>query len=124
MNDKQMIGEVIRGFVNAYNSGDLEGVLGSYTDDLIKLRHGAPAETKPEVAKRVAAVFRDFISNVEVVNDEMIISGDVAVTRGKFRVGLTPRMGGEPQTIERRYLEIWRKENGRWLVARTMDNFS
>ena len=73
MNDEQMIDEVIGSFLHAYNSGDLEGVLGSYTNDLIKLRQGAPAETKPEVAKRLAAIFKDFISNVEVVNEELIV---------------------------------------------------
>ena len=38
------------------------------------------------------------------------------------KITLTPKADGEPQTIERRYLEIWRKEDGRWRVARTMDN--
>ena len=42
--------------------------------------------------------------------------------RGTFRVTLTPKAGGEAQTIDRRYLELWRKENGRRLVVRTMDN--
>jgi ketosteroid isomerase-like protein len=30
--------------------------------------------------------------------------------------------GDIAKVLARRYLEIWRKEHGRWLVVRTMDN--
>jgi ketosteroid isomerase-like protein len=97
-------------------------MLACYGDDLLKLRQGAPAETKAEVAARVAQVFAKFDSRVEVAVDEILVSGSTAFTRGSFTVTLKPKAGGESQTIERRYLEIWRKEDGRWLVVRTMDN--
>ena len=122
MSEQRAIESAISEFISAYNAGDLARVLAYYTEDLIKIRSGGPAETKPETAKRVAEVFAKFHSRVDVFNDEIRTSGDIAFTRGKFRVTLTPKAGGESQTIERRYLEIWRKENGRWLVARTMDN--
>ena len=122
MTVKEEIKRSIDEFVNAYNSGDIDAVLACYGDDLIKLRQGAPPETKPEVARRVAEVFTKFHSRVDVSNDEILVSGELAFTRGSFRVTLTPKAGGETQTIDRRYLELWRKENGRWLVVRTMDN--
>lgn len=122
MNEEKAIEDSISEFVRVYNAGNLEGVLAYYTEDLIKVRQGGPAETKAETAKRVAGVFDKFRSRVNVSNDEIRVSGQMAYTRGAFRVTLTPKAGGEPQVIERRYLEIWRKENGRWRVARTMDN--
>ena len=122
MSDQQAIEAAISEFVKAYNAGDLNKVQGYYGDDLIKIRNGAPAETKSDTAQRIAAVFVKFHSRVDVVTDEIRTSGDMAYTRGSFRVTLTPKTGGEAQVIERRYLEIWRKEHGRWLVVRTMDN--
>jgi ketosteroid isomerase-like protein len=122
MNEEKTIEDSISEFVRVYNAGSLEGVLAYYSDDLIKVRQGGPAETKAETATRVAGVFDKFRSRVDVCNDEIRVSGEMAYTRGTFRVTLTPKAGGEPQVIERRYLEIWRKENGRWRVARTMDN--
>jgi ketosteroid isomerase-like protein len=119
---KEEIKRAINEFIIAYNSGDIHAVLACYGDDLIKLRQGAPPETKPEVAQRVAEVFKNFHSRVDVSNDEILVAGELAFTRGSFRVTLMPKAGGESQTIERRYLELWRKENGRWLVVRTMDN--
>ena len=89
---------------------------------MIKDRQGAAAESKSETAKRVAAVFRDYTTDLDVRNDEIVASGDLAYVRGVLRVTLTPRAGGPPQSFERRFLEIWRRSGGRWLVARTMDN--
>jgi uncharacterized protein (TIGR02246 family) len=122
MNDREAIELAISDFVRAYNSGDLAAILSYYTDDLVKVRNGSPPETKPETARRVAEVFDRFHSRVEVENDEIVVAGDFALTRGSFRVTLTPKSGGEKQIIDRRYLEVWRREDGRWQVARTMDN--
>ena len=122
MDDRKAIETAIRGFKDAYNRGDLAGVLECYGSDLIKLRNGSVAETKPETARRVADVFEHFDCRVEVATDEITTANDYAFTRGSFQVTLTPKAGGESQRVERRYLEIWRKKGGRWLVVRTMDN--
>ena len=122
MSDREEIEAAINGFIAAYNSGDLNGVLESYDDSLVKLRQGATPETKSEVARRLARVFEGFRTRVEVLNQEIEVGGDLAFARGRFRVTLTPRAGGARQEVQRRYLEIWRKRGGRWRVARTMDN--
>jgi len=122
MSERDDIEAAIGGFIAAYNSGDLNGVLDSYDDSLIKLRQGATPETKSEVARRLARMFESFRTRVEVLNQEIEVSGDLAFSRGRFRVTLAPRAGGAPRELQRRYLEIWRRRGGRWRVARTMDN--
>jgi ketosteroid isomerase-like protein len=122
MEDQSSIKAAIEQFIAAYNNGNLNGVLACYSDDLIKTRNGAPAENKSETARRLADVFANFHSRVEVENEELIVSGNYAFTRGSFRVTLKPKNGGDSAIIERRYLELWQKEDGRWLVMRTMDN--
>jgi ketosteroid isomerase-like protein len=122
LSDQKAIESAIAEFIKAYNAGDIAKVFSYYGDDLIKIRNGAPPETKSETAERVAAVFANFNTRVDVVIDEISVSGEMAFTRGSFRVTLTPKAGGDSQIIDRRYLEIWRKEHGRWLVVRTMDN--
>ena len=121
-NDRAAITHAIASFKAAYDSGNLDAIAACYSDRLVKLRQGAPPETKPEVMARIAAVLRDYAGTVEVDNEELDGSGDFAFTRGTFVVTLTPKAGGAPKRIERRYLELWRKEGGRWLVFRTMDN--
>lgn len=122
MNDGEAIETAISEFVSAYNANNVERMLAGYSDDLIKLRNGAPPETKPETARGVTEVFERFHSRVDVVTDEIRAFGEVGFTRGSFRVALTPKAGGDSQIVERRYLEIWRKERagGRWRARWTM----
>ena len=120
--DEGQITLAIAEFVEAYNAGDAERVASYYADDLVKLRAGAPAEAKVDTVRRVKGVLAVFKGHLEVHNDEITVSGDMAVTRGRLRITLTPRAGGASQTMEGRYLEVWRKDAGRWRVIRTMDN--
>jgi ketosteroid isomerase-like protein len=122
MSDRDSIQAAINDFIAAYNAGDLAGVTAYYGDDLIKIRQGAEPETREETARRVAEVFRIYRSHLEVVTAEIRVAGEMAFVRGTFRVTLTPRSGGDSQQLDRRFLEIWRKEAGRWKVVRTIDN--
>lgn len=122
MSERQQIERAISEFGRAYREADLQSVMDYYTDDLVKVRYGAPPETKEELKQRLIDVFDRFQTAVEVETDEICSSGELAFSRGSFHVTLTPKAGGSAQQISRRYLEIWRKEQGRWLVARTMDN--
>jgi len=112
----------IANFTAAYNAGDIDAIARYYSDSLLKLRNGAPPESKSDVIRRIKSTFRDFAGHLEVTNHEIEISQDLAFTRGSFVVTLTPRGGGQPTVIRRRYLEIWRREGGRWVACRAMDN--
>ena len=122
MSEQKAIEAGISEFITAYDSGDVDSILRYYGDDLIKVRTGAAPETKSDLSRRVKEVFEKYDSQVKVCNEEIEVSGDIAFTRGSFRVSYTPKAGGETQVLERRYLEIWRKEQGRWVVVRAMDN--
>ena len=122
MTEHDAIESAIEAFAAAYAAGDLTAVMAYYDDDLVKLRHGAEPETKIDTARRIAAVFSRFKTRVDVENVEIEISGELAFTRGTFALTLTPKAGGGTQRFVRRYLEIWRKRDGQWRVARTMDN--
>jgi ketosteroid isomerase-like protein len=121
--DRDEINRAIADFIEAYNSGDAERVIACYGDDLVKVRAGAPPENKAEAARRIKDVLARFQGHLTVQNDEITVAGDMAFTRGSLSITLVPRDGSGPaQTIERRFLEVWRKESGRWRVVRTMDN--
>jgi ketosteroid isomerase-like protein len=109
-------------FREAFEAGDVEAIAAYYTDDLVKLRQGLPAEGKTELVRRLRETFREFDGRLEVTNDEIVTSGAFAFIRGRLVVTLTPRKGGEARVLRRRFLEIWRREGERWRVCRTMDN--
>jgi len=122
MSDEEQIKQAIAQFVEAYNAGDADRIASYYADDLVKLRAGAPAEAKDDTVRRVKDVMARFQGHLEVHNDEIVVAGNMAFTRGRLLITLTPRAEGAPQTIERRFLEVWRKDAGRWRVIRAMDN--
>jgi ketosteroid isomerase-like protein len=109
-------------FIAAYNAGDVGAVLACYCEDLVKLRHQGAPESKPEAAARIREVLAAHRGQLSVTVDEIMVSGDLAFTRGTLDVRLTPRCGGAEVVLERRYVELWRHEEGLWRVARTMDN--
>jgi ketosteroid isomerase-like protein len=120
--DRQQIEAAIARFIAAYNAGDVAALVSCYDAELVKLRQGAPPESREETTRRVAKVMADYAGRLEVRNDEFLISGDLAVVRGELRLDLMPKAGGPRQCLQRRFLEVWRKRNGEWLVFRTMDN--
>jgi ketosteroid isomerase-like protein len=122
MTDVQLIQAAIDRFIAAYNAGDLAGILGCYDSGLIKLRQGAPAESREQTERRLSQSMADYRGQLQVRNDEFLVSGNLAVVRGELRLELSPRAGGESVSLQRRFLEIWRKTDGEWLVYRTMDN--
>jgi uncharacterized protein (TIGR02246 family) len=120
--DEEAIRRQIDRFIQAYNDGDVQGVMRCYSSDLVKTRQGAPTESRTETEQRLRALMERFTGRLTVVNDELTIAGDTAYARGTLSIVLTPRRGGAPEALQRRFLEIWRKEHGEWLVVRTMDN--
>ena len=90
MTDREVISARISASIACYNGGDMDGVMGCYSADIIKTRQGAAPETREQTVAR--------------------------------HIVVPPRDGGTASIIERRFLEIWRKEGDRRPVARTMDN--
>lgn len=116
------IERVIQRFIAAYDAGDVAAVVDCYDPALVKLRAGAPPGSRADVERRLREAFAAFSGSVGAVVDEIVVSGDIAFTRGSFTVTLTSRKTDARQQIARRYVEIWRRVDGRWLVFRTMDN--
>ena len=122
MDAKKEILAAIERFRDAYEDGRIDVIAGYYTDDLVKLRQGAAPEARDEVLDRVRTVFREQDRRLEVTNDEIEASGDLAFVKGSFVLTLTPRAGGGRSEVRRRFIEIWRRENGAWRVSRAIDN--
>ena len=53
----------------------------------------------------------------------IVIAGDLAYDYGWHELTLTPRNGGDPRFIRKRYLELWRKQPSRKCrIVRYIDN--
>jgi ketosteroid isomerase-like protein len=120
--DEELIRTAIARFKDAYERGDAGALMACYSDDLVKLRAGAPPETKDDIRRRLTQLFVSHTGTLSVTVDEILLSGEMAFVRGGFEATVAPRSGGEAASFSRRYVEIWRRTAGAWLVCRTMDN--
>jgi len=115
--------QAIARFLAADNGGDVANLL---ERQLRRRSREAQARGRGrrhgDLATRLRKTFAQYHGQLVVQNDEPVVAGDLAYARGTLSVTLTPRDAGEPVRVTRRFIEIWRKRAGRWLVVRTMDN--
>jgi len=119
--------EVVEDFVRAYNTGDVDRLMSAYADDFVDMPEGEPtlagARAYEDTSARLRDTFAKFTGNLNVQVEESVVFDDWAFDWGTLRVELQPKSGGEPVVVERRFLEIWRRQaGGEWKVARAMDN--
>lgn len=121
------IHEVVDEFVEAYNDGDVDGLMRAFAADFVDMSDGEPTlrgeQAHAETVSRLRDTFAKFTGRLTVQVEETETAGDWAYDWGTLRVELTPKGAGDPVVVERRFLEIWRRErDGHWRVLRSMDN--
>ena len=101
-----------------YASRDLSRLESHYAADGAIASPGAPLAT--DAASRRAAlepVTRDPNLQMEFASDEVRVasSGDLAYTRGQFRMQSTDPTSGQPRTDRGSYITVWEKQqDGSW----------
>ena len=123
--DEQAIREVHTTWIDAVNAGDVARLLASMTDDAVFLNPGrepiGPDEfpvgfTQGHQNNRIRCV-----SELE----EVAVVGDVAYTRSRDSLSVTPRAGGDEMRLAGHRITIYRRQpDGRWLLARDAHTLS
>jgi ketosteroid isomerase-like protein len=110
-------------FAAALARGDADAAVATYADDLVYMPDGVATDHgKQGTRDAFRAMVAKYRVNLSVKTDEVTVCGAVAYDLGSVRLVLTPKAGGEPRTIEKRFLELWRKDKTGWRVARVMNN--
>ncbi|MBV6423463.1 MAG: hypothetical protein NAOJABEB_01256 [Steroidobacteraceae bacterium] len=107
-------------WIGAYSKGDVDAIMALYTEDAVVMPPGAHAATTPEA-------LRDFLTTdiatsagltFELGDSATGVSGDLGWHAGAFSV---KNSAGETVNTGK-YLEVWRRANGKWLIVRDMWN--
>ncbi|HZY81007.1 MAG TPA: nuclear transport factor 2 family protein [Cyclobacteriaceae bacterium] len=122
MTDKEVILAEITKFIESYNTQDLDSLADCYSDSLIKFRNNSAPETKSEVLNRIAHLWTSKSATLNVTVDELIVDQNLAVASGTLMLTIASIGSQQRHTEMRRYMEVWRRENDKWMVFRTMDN--
>lgn len=117
--DERAVRQVHASWIDAVNAGDLGRLLGLMSEDAVFLNPGrAPFGRDGFPAGFTTAHQQSRISCTSEL-DEVVVIGEVAFTRCRDSLSVTPRAGGEATELAGHRITIYRKQaDGRWLLAR------
>ena len=112
---------------DAYNRGDVNGVLAVFADAYSDMSAGLASFYGPEAQAvlryRMKQLFARYRAQLAVTIISIRVQGSLAFDWGWHKLSLTPKKGGRSMTTRTRYLEIWQKgADGRWKIAIFFDN--
>jgi ketosteroid isomerase-like protein len=111
----------------AYNQGNLNGVLSVFADGYNDMSAGLASfygvEAQAVLKHRLKKLFARYDAQLTVTIISIGVHGPLAFDWGWHRLTMTPKKGGKSITTRTRYLEIWQKgADGSWKIAIFFDN--
>ena len=118
--DEDQIREVVSTWMDATRTHDVETILQLITDDAVFLVPGMPVMRKADFAAAARAQASGKAPEFDGRSDiqEIQVSGDWAFMWSKLTVTGKPPDGGKSATRSGHTLTVFRRQGGRWLLAR------
>ncbi len=122
--DERAIREVHTIWIDAVNAGDLARLLALMADDVAFLNPGRAPLGRDGFPAGFSSAHRD--SRLRCISEleEVVVAGEIAYTRCRDSLTVVPRAGGEAVELAGHRLTIYRKQAGRWLLARDANTLS
>ena len=122
--DIEAVNAVRSSFTSALNAGDAAAIGNLYTaDGVSQHNHDKTATGRDAIVESQQAMFSQFSVNAEIMPDETRTMGDFGFDRGRYKMTMTPKAGGDAIIDEGRYVVLLRKEaDGAWKVSSDIDN--
>jgi len=109
-------------WLEAVNSGDLEGWKAIVTEDIVWI---PPGETVIEGREALVAWLRPFLEVYEykywITGQVVRVAGERALERSSYVSQLRSGSDGEAGEHEGSYIALWRRGEGKWYMERYVD---
>src|SRR5262245_16202455 len=117
--DEREIREVHSTWIDAVNAGDLVRLLTLMADDVVFLNPGQAPFGRDGFSANFSAAHQQVRIRCISELEEVVVVGEVAYTRSRDALSVTPRAGGEATQLAGHRITVYRKQpDGRWLLAR------
>jgi ketosteroid isomerase-like protein/pimeloyl-ACP methyl ester carboxylesterase len=107
-------------FRTALNGGDSATFFGLLAPDLEVLAPGAHPIRGTDARESFRPLFTQVKPDIgPFTNEEITVSGDIAIQRHSYRLSTTPMAGGPVTTVNGSGLHVWRRApDGRWQIVK------
>jgi uncharacterized protein (TIGR02246 family) len=123
--DERQIREVHSSWIDAVNGGDLARLLTLVADDVVFLNPGQEPSDRAGFSANFSAAHLQVRIRCTSELEEVVVAGEVAYTRSRDALSVTPRAGGEATRLAGHRITVYRKQlDGRWLLARDAHTLS
>lgn len=117
--DEREIREVHLAWIDAVNAGDLDRLLTLMADDVVFLNPGQSPFGRDGFSANFSAAHQQVRIRCLSELEEVVVAGEVAYTRSRDALSVTPLAGGEATQLAGHRITVYRKQpDGRWLLAR------
>ena len=123
--DDRAIREVHSTWIDAVNAGDLGRLLPLMADDVVFLGPGRAPVGRDGFSATFSAAHQRVRVRCSSALEEVVLVGDVAYTRSRDTLSVSPHAGGEAAQLAGHRITVYRKQpDGRWLLARDVHTLS
>ena len=123
--DERAIRQAHSTWIDAVNAGDLARLLTLMADDVVFLNPGRAPFCRDEFSANFSAAHQQVRIRCSSELEEVVVIGEIAYTRSRDALSVTPRAGGEATQLAGHRITVYRKQtDGRWLLARDAHTLS
>jgi uncharacterized protein (TIGR02246 family) len=122
---EEEIRELHSAWIDAVNAGDLARLLTLMSDDAVFLNPGQAPLGRDGFSANFSAAHQQVRIRCLSELEEVVVAGEVAYTRSRDALYVTPRAGGEATQLTGYRMSVYREQpEGRWLLARDAHTLS
>jgi uncharacterized protein (TIGR02246 family) len=123
--DERVIRDLHSTWIDAVNAGDLARLLPLMADDVVFLNPGQAPFGRDGFSIAFSAAHQQAVVRCISELEEVVVVGEVAYTRSRDALSVTPRGGGQATQLAGHRITIYRRQpDGRWLLARDAHTLS
>lgn len=123
--DEREIRQVHSTWIDAVNAGDLVRLLTLVADDVVFLNPGQAPSYREGFSANFPVAHQQLRLHCTSELEEVVVVGEVAYTRSRDALSVTPRADGEGTQLAGYRMTVYRKQpDGRWLLARDAHTLS
>jgi uncharacterized protein (TIGR02246 family) len=123
--DEREIRTVHSNWIDAVNAGDLARLLALLAEDVVFVSPGQAPFGREEFSSNFMAAHQQMRISCTSELEEVVVVGEVAYTRSRDALSVTPRAGGKEARLAGHRMTVYRKQrDDRWLLSRDVHTLS